>query len=151
MNEAVQSWASSHEGYHFYIASDNIAAVHMTNTLATRHSLAAKILRNMADTALKYNVSITAFHIEGSINHIPDSISRLHAPGQLLRLSSLLCTYYHPNVHPTYFLPNHMSYASHVFLLPQLKKFHSQLYQWHQQLINHRHAFSVARGQGHSL
>ena len=131
INEAVQAWAPYHNGHHLFIACDNMAAVFMTNTGATRHSVAARILRNMADTALKYDISITAYHIKGEVNDIPDSISRLHATGQLLRLSSLLSNHYHPFVHPTYFLPCHMSYMSYLFLLPQVTRYHSWMQKSH--------------------
>ena len=59
-------------------------------------------------TALKYNITITAKHISGETNKTPDSISRLRAPGQMLRLSINLHNFYRPQLHPTYFLLNHV-------------------------------------------
>lgn len=130
IHDAIETWAPLHPHHHFLVECDNLAAVHMTNSGATRHYRAAQLLRCMADTALKYDITITANHIRGTTNDIPDSISRLHAPGQLIRLSSHLRNLYHPLPHPTYCLLNHMSYLSYLFLLPQVLQHHRIPLNW---------------------
>ena len=127
INEALQAWAPLHPHHHFLIECDNMAAVHMTNSGATRHFRAAQLLRCMANTALKYHITVTAKHIRGETNDIPDSISRLHAPGQMIRLSNHLHRRCYPLPHPTYFLLNHMSYLAYLFLLPQVTRYHRTL------------------------
>ena len=127
INEAIQTWAPLHPNHHFYIECDNMAAVHMTNSGATRHHIAAQLLRCITDRAQQHNITITATHIQGEMNEIPDSISRLHTPGQMLRLSSLLHHLYYPSPHPTFCLLNHMSYFSSLFLMPQVINYHKKL------------------------
>ena len=56
-------------------------------------------------------------HIRGCHNTIADTISRLHQPGQLYHLCSLLRTFYN-YCHPTYFLPDHMSPLSCSVFMP---------------------------------
>jgi hypothetical protein len=127
---AVETWGPHYPEQHFYIACDNIAAVLMTNSGATRNYLAAGLLKRIFAIALKFNLSITAYHIAGVLNEIPDSISRLHSPGQMLRLSSLLNDFYHPDCHPTYILLNNMSSLSHIFLLPRLANYYRAHDKW---------------------
>ena len=130
INEAIQTWAPLHPNHHFHIECDNMAAVHMTNSGATRHHIAAQLLRGITDRAQQHNITITATHIQGEMNEIPDSISRLHTPGQMLRLSSLLHHLYYPSPHPTFCLLNHMSYFPSLFLMPQVTNYHKKLHNW---------------------
>ncbi len=106
VEEAVALLALRYPGTHIQILTDNMATVHWIQKWTARSTMAAVILKNMASLAVKWDVSIECLHIPGHHNDIADAISRLHAPGQLFRLSSLLRTF-HQGPHPLYFTPYH--------------------------------------------
>lgn len=90
---AVCTYAPLLPNSHLIIYSDNTSVCHIVNKGYSRNACAAKLLRNIAVTSLEYNCRITACHIPGDLNDIPDAISRLHQRGQRLRLLSLLRQY----------------------------------------------------------
>ena len=130
IEQAVHVWGPLHRGHHFAVETDNIAAAFMVNNKSARSGLAASLVRSIASTALRYGLSVTAMHVPGVTNDIPDSISRLHSPGQFLRLSALLSTHYGPTGHPTYCLIDHMSPLTLLYLLPQVHKALNSLGSW---------------------
>ena len=87
INEALQAWAPLHPHHHFLIECNNMAAVHMTNSGATRHFRAAQLLRCMANTALKYDITVTAKHIRGETSSSSSpSISKMTRQCWCLRI-----------------------------------------------------------------
>ena len=136
IREAINAWGPYHPNHHFQIYCDNITAVHMTNTGAARHPLSASILKDIAHMAMKWDLTITALYLPGYENQLADSISRLHQPGQLLRLSALLNAETWPNFHPPYNLCYHMSPLTLFFLLPQVLKMHAHYNSWIKRLLN---------------
>lgn len=114
-------WAPAYPGCHFNIHSDNFMTTCAVNNRYSPNSMASSILRRIADLVVAHNISITAHYIKGELNHIADALSRLHSPGQLLRLSALLHQFHGDNL-CFYLLANHMSLPSLEFLLPSLQK-----------------------------
>ena len=130
IREAIKCWGGLHPNHHFIIRCDNIAAVYMTNTGAARHPQAAAIMKDIAHMALTWNLTISAVFLPGRLNDLADSISRLHIPGQFLRLSSLLSARHMLGIHPDYDLLNNMSPLTLLFLLPQVTKLHNCFRSW---------------------
>ena len=124
VKETIECWGEIHPNHHFVVRCDNIAAVYMTNTGAAKHPQAAMIVKDIANMALKWNLSISAVYLPGHLNNIADSISRLHTPGQFIRLSALLNERHVSGIHPSYNLLNNMSALTFCFLLPQVIKQH---------------------------
>lgn len=90
---AVAKYAPLKPGHHLIIYTDNSASCHMVNKGYSRNHVAASLLRDIAVSALSHDCTVTAYHIPGALNHIPDAISRLHQRGQWQRLASLLHMY----------------------------------------------------------
>lgn len=125
----LERWAAAHPGHHFYVYSDSFMTTCAINKHYSPNSLASKILRFIAQLVMKYNISISAFFIKGTSNDIADAISRLHSPGQALRLSSILRhTLSHGDY--VYYLPYHMSNLAFNFLLPSLQKMWDHWTNW---------------------
>ena len=90
IQQAVRKYAHLNPGSHLSIYTDNKAACGMLNKGYSSNRTAAALLRDIAICASRHDCSLSAHFIPGSINHIPDAISRLHQPGQWQRLNSLL-------------------------------------------------------------
>jgi hypothetical protein len=135
IEEALRAWAPAYPGHHVYIQTDNITAAHWVNKGAARGYQPSLMLKQIAEVALKYNITIGCYYIRSENNQIPDAISRLHQPGQLLRLSTLLSPLFTAG-HPTYFLPSHMSCLSWFFLLPQVMRLLNLWRSWTERSVN---------------
>ena len=130
IREAIHCWGPTYPNHHLNIFCDNMTAVHITNTGAARNPLAARIIKDIAKLALKWNLTISANHIPGHLNELADSISRLHIPGQFYRFSTLLSKMHKPDYHPTYNLLCNMSPLTLCFLLPQVQKLQTLSNNW---------------------
>ena len=119
VQEAINILGPNSQGQQIHVLTDNTTTMNWINNWTARPHAAATILKNIAASAIKWNITINCLHIRGCHNTIADSISRLHQPGQLYHLCSLLRTFYN-YCHPTYFLPDHMSPLSALFLCPQV-------------------------------
>lgn len=129
VEEAFKVWAPAHKGQQITFLSDNSSTVSWLSKWSARPRQAAAILKNIASTALCWNIRILCTHIPGRLNDIADAISRLHSPGQVWRMSSLLSACYQ-QAHPTYFLPHHMSQATALFISPQVARLMKQCNSW---------------------
>jgi hypothetical protein len=129
VKHAVARWSPCYQGYHLDIHTDNQMTMHAVNKGYSAHPIAASLLKSIASTALCYNVTITAYYLPGKCNDLSDAISRLHAPGQMLRFDTLLNSFYNCS-HPTYWLPGHMSHLSCVFLSPQTLHHNNLWHSW---------------------
>jgi len=121
IGEAINTWGPLFPGHHIKVQSDNMTSVCCLNKGSARDYHAARIMKDIASTAHTYDISVEGLFIPGAVNDIPDSISRLHSPGQFMRLSTLLSPL-HDGGHPTYCLLDHMSALSYIFLLPQVER-----------------------------
>lgn len=131
VREGLKRYAPQFPGSHFCVQVDNYTAIHHINKGYAKGVTATKILQEIATIAHHNNITVSCHHIPGINNEIPDAISRLHTPGQLHRLSSLLSIWYGEVGHPTYFLPNHASLASCLYLRPQVLKLYHNMERAH--------------------
>ena len=121
VSEAIKRWAPAFNGMHMDIYTDSFVSVCAINKQRSVNSTASWLLRNIANTALYYNITITAHFVTGVNNCLADSVSRLHAPGQAQRFSALLRQL--QNGHPhCFWLPHHMSPLSLTFISPVLQE-----------------------------
>ena len=127
----LHRWAALYPGHHLDIFSDNFMTICAINNKYSSNSMASDILKEIAALVITHNISITAHYIKGEQNHIADALSRLHSPGQLLRLSSLLQNFFGDKL-CYYMLSNHMSLASLKFILPSLQRLLSTYNSWMQ-------------------
>ncbi|KAK7096980.1 hypothetical protein V1264_004022 [Littorina saxatilis] len=79
---ALHRWAPQLQRRHVVIVTDNSAAQAMLNKDTSPCSPAARLLRQLSSLAIALDITVSAIHIPGADNHIPDAISRLHLPGQ---------------------------------------------------------------------
>ena len=113
---AIFHWAPQLRNHRVHIVTDSSTTAAILNKGTSPSPAAVDILRCLSALATVLDISVFASHIPGCDNHIPDAISRLHCPGQLHRLGSLL----HACYLPTPWLPRHMSHHSLFFLLSQV-------------------------------
>ena len=113
---AIFRWAHTLQKRHIVIATDNTATLAILNKGTSPAPVAVRLLRPLSALAILLGSSISAVHIPGHLNHIPDAISRLHCPGHLSRLGNLLREQKFP--YPR--LEEHMTESSLVFFLKQI-------------------------------
>ena len=111
------------------IVTDSTAAKGILNKGRCRSPMVMEWLRLLFWTSLNYNLRIRALHCPGLLNQLPDAISRLHEPGQVLRLYSLLSNWYHgvPSVHFASECGLCMSPASFQVVAPHLERWGCRL------------------------
>ena len=97
----VKHWAPTLAGGDITIVTDSTVAKAILNKGRCKSNYMMGWLRNMFWVMAKYNVKVRAIHCPGSLNQIPDAISRLHEKGQLLRLSSLLRNWFRGREYPS--------------------------------------------------
>ena len=124
----LQRWAPAYQGSHFYVHTDNFMTMCALNNHYSSHPSASRILQEIAQLVIQHDILITAHYIKGALNDIADALSRLHTPGQLLRLSALLHEFHGLSL--GYLLPYHMSTASFTFISPHLQKLHHLFSTW---------------------
>lgn len=91
----VNRWSHSWTNSNVTIVTDSTVAKAIINRGTCRNPFVMNKLRELFWLSVKYNFKIHAVHLPGVLNCIPDSISRLHEPGQLLHLFSLLASWHH--------------------------------------------------------
>ncbi len=77
------------------IVTDSSAAKGILNKGRCRSPSVMHWLREMFWVCTSFNLRVRAIHCPGFLNQLPDAISRLHEPGQILRLHSLLSNWLH--------------------------------------------------------
>ena len=107
---AVNKWAHLWRDKEIVILTDSTVAKAILNKGSCRNKLVMEELRQLFWLSVNYNFTIRAIHIPGCINEIPDSISRLHQTGQVLRLVSILSLWFHSRVYVSWVV--HMSPAA---------------------------------------
>jgi hypothetical protein len=112
---AAYRWAASLRNHRVVFCTDNAAVKAILNKGTSISPAATAFLRFLSLLAIHHNFAVSAVHVPGIDNNVPDAISRLHLPGQLQRLGRLL---YDRGI--TSFLPCHMSDSSLYFLLSQV-------------------------------
>ena len=90
----LQIWGPRYPKHHFIIQTDNKTALCNINTLAARSTIATFLVKQLACISEECEITFEGRFIPGALNDIADSISRLHSPGQFLRLSALLSALY---------------------------------------------------------
>jgi hypothetical protein len=88
--KAVERWAYKWQNADVFILTDNTVAKAVLNRGHCKSPLVMKHFRQLFWLMEKYNFKLHAIHIPGKLNNLPDAISRLHEPGQTLRLRSML-------------------------------------------------------------
>lgn len=113
---AAYRWAPAWHNSKVLIHTDNTVTKYAINKGSSRNPLIMELLRHLFWLSACFNFTIEAIHVPGRFHHLPDAISRLHEPGQSLRLQSLLlehCSFFDC---PHWFMPTHMSLPSFTFL-----------------------------------
>jgi hypothetical protein len=95
----IKHWAECYQGCDITIVTDSTVAKAILNKSRCKSSYMMGWLRNMFWIMMKFNLRVRAIHLPGSLNQIPDSVSRLHEKGQVLRLHSLLKHWYHGSMY----------------------------------------------------
>ena len=114
IKEAASFFAPAYKNHHLVIYTDNQCTAHIVNKGYSKNRLAASIMKDIAIIGLQNNCRITCKFIPGTLNEIPDALSRLHAIGQWQRFQSLLSKAI-PYLQPTCI----MSHLSAIFLQRQ--------------------------------
>ncbi len=113
---AVCRWAPGWMGNRILVHTDNAVAKYTINKGTSRNPRIMQWLRLLFWLSAAYDFVLEVIHVPGRFHHLPDAASRLHQPGQILRLHALLneqCFFF-PCYH--WHLPSHMSQASFSFL-----------------------------------
>ena len=77
------------------VVTDSSVAKAVLNKGRSKNPYVMSMLRDMFWTLEEFNIHLRAVHCPGSLNQLPDAISRLHEEGQLLRLKALLSNWFH--------------------------------------------------------
>ena len=113
---AARRWGETWKNTEVTVCTDSTVTKAIINKGTCKNPYVMSALRELFCSMVKYDFKLHAIHIPGVLNEIPDSISRLHDPYQLLRLNILLNNWFH---HPFYSfdLKLHMSSRSLQVLL----------------------------------
>ena len=90
IKEAVCHWAPMLPDHHLAILTDNLTSCYMINKGYSGNHVAASLLKDIARIVLQHNCGLSAQFIPGSLNHVPDALSRLHQRGQWQRFVSIM-------------------------------------------------------------
>lgn len=133
--EAAARWAPHYAGHNLEIYTDNMMTFYALNNKRSTSPWAAYLLKQMANIATTYSVTIQGYYVKGSHNDLADCISRLHAPGQTTRFMSLLTAASTTCPAPAfYYLPCHMSSKSLAFLFKPFQKARDLWINWTKRL-----------------
>ena len=113
---AIFQWAPLLHNRNNVIATDNTATLGIINKGTSPAPAATRLLRPLSALAIHLGSTISAVHIPGHLNHIPDAISRMHCQSHLSRLGHLL----YEQCFPFPKLEDHMTKDSLAFLLRQI-------------------------------
>ena len=126
---AADRWAPLRSGSDVTVVTDSIVAKAIVNKGTCKNHKVMDALRDLFWLQVKFNFRLRAIHIPGKLNQLPDAISRLHEPGQALRLQSLLSNWHSTPQYPdTSCLDTHMSYSAFQVLQPRPKQVNFMLY-----------------------
>jgi hypothetical protein len=146
---AIYRWAPMWQNKKVIIHMDSITAKAIMNKGTCKNKIIMAHLRQVVWLTIKFNFQLQAIYVPGRFHDIPDSISRLHGTGQLIRLDSLFGF----TMHPVQFLA-HMSLRSFWYIFPQICKWQQVKANWMQRGQNTGHQPSqVIQGKprGHIL
>ena len=79
---AISHWGNSWRNHNVFIHLDNMAVVHVLNTMCTNDEFLGVCIRNVLFLAAKYNLHLSAGHIPGALNSRADALSCLKSEGQ---------------------------------------------------------------------
>jgi hypothetical protein len=79
---AVSRWAPLWSNSSVIVHTDSTVTKAIINKGRSKNSYINVLLRQMCWLSVKYNFTVRAIHVPGSINTLPDTISRLHEPGK---------------------------------------------------------------------
>ena len=121
--KAAERWAPMWQGSDVTVVTDSVVAKAVINKGTCKHAGVMQALRGLFWLQTQYNFRLHAIHMPGKLNQLPDAISRLHEPGQILRLCALLnswhCTFaYRFGMNWV----DHMSPSALQVLYPHLKR-----------------------------
>ena len=105
---AAKRWAGLWRNCDVVVCTDSTVTKAVINKGTCRNEVVMTALRELFWLTVEYNFRLHAIHIPGSLNQLADAISRLHEPGQILQLHSLL-RYWHHNVNVKVDCKSHMS------------------------------------------
>ena len=123
---AANRWAPLWQNADVTVVTDSMVAKCIINKGTCKQEQVMGCLRRLFWLQVQYNFRLNAIHIPGCLNQIPDSISRLHEPGQILRLQSLLNHWHQLSGHKIIW-DNHMSHAALQVVLPLIRRWRSRL------------------------
>ena len=92
---AAERWGKDWANSEVTVCTDSVVAKAVINRGTYRDPYIMSALRYLFWISVEYNFKLHAIHIPGTLNQLPDAISRLPEPGQLLRLQSLLLNWHH--------------------------------------------------------
>ena len=118
---AAETWAPRWANTAVTVLTDNTVTKAVINRGHCRSNIVMKHLRRLFWLMVKYNFKLHAIHIPGKLNVIPDTISRLHEPGQCHHLPALLSNWSHKSIVSINWF-SHMSPAAFQILRPLLPR-----------------------------
>ena len=116
---SAKRWATKWTNANVTVFTDSTVAKAIINKGTCKSPLVMNSLRDLFWLSVKYNFKLHAVHIPGQLNMLPDTISRLHEPGQVLHLQSLLSSWHHCAY--SLDLSAHMSFAA-LQVIPSLRQ-----------------------------
>lgn len=105
---AFERWAPLWQNKSITVLTDSVVAKAVLNRGSCRNELVMSKLRDVFWLSVAYNFKFKAAHIPGKLNCLPDAISRLHEPGQIPHVVSLL-RYWHHSAQTSPVWLSHMS------------------------------------------
>lgn len=90
LEPAATCWAPYWSNKKVYVHSDNQAAVAIINKGSSKNSMVMDSLRRVFWLSAIYNFRLQAVYYPGPSNFLADAVSRLHEPGGVQRLQTLL-------------------------------------------------------------
>ena len=87
---AAERWCQNWANGHVTVIMDSMVAKAIINKGSCRSPTVMSALRDLFWLSVTYNFKLHAIHIPGRFNLLPDTISRLHEPGQVIHLHTLL-------------------------------------------------------------
>lgn len=117
--QSVERWAHLWRDSTVIMHTDSTVTKAILNKGRSKHPLINSMLRRMFWQCVMYNFTVRAIHVPGSINIIPDTISRMHEPGKGEHFCTLLSNWSHSPVSYFWDVNGHMSRATLLFLLQE--------------------------------
>lgn len=90
LEPAVRRWAPALTNKKVFVHCDNIAACSIINKGSSRNSVVMDSLRRVFWLSAVFNFRLKAVYYRGESNFLADSVSRLHEPGGVQRLTYLI-------------------------------------------------------------